>query len=448
MNSRLEGEHILIIGFGYRTGLCSANFLMKRGIAVSISDSKSADELSELKAKLISAPRAFFTGKQDIFQLDGIDKIVLSPGVPRTISLVKEALKRNIPVLSEIELAYSFAPEGVKIIGITGTDGKSTTVTLLHELLKTTYTSYLGGNIGTPFILFAGELKKGDVVVLELSSYQLEDNTNFICDVSSILNISEDHLDRYPSFDDYIKAKENIFDHTKKDGFAVLNKDNSYYGRFKKRAGVPVGTFSKSDKSADAHICCNDIIVDKQVICNVNKTGIKGVHNLENILCASLIAKRLCVSSENIGKVLKNFKGLPHRNEFVKSLNGIDFINDSKATTINSVIKAIESQNKPIVLMLGGRDKGLDFSILKEHLKLKVKYSILFGEARGKIASQLSGIENLQLEKDFERAVKLAYQKAQNGDVVLLSPGCTSWDAFSSFEERGNVFRKIVEGLV
>jgi len=442
---QLTNEHILIVGFGYRTGLLTSNFLMQKDITVSISDNKNESELSNLFQKLIKQPENFYTGNQTEEQLKGIDRIILSPGVPFAIPLIQSAVKRGIPVWSEIELAYRFLPDGVKIIGVTGTDGKSTTVSLIHHILKTKFNSFLGGNIGTPFISFVENITPGDVVVLELSSYQLEYNETFNCDIACILNIAEDHLDRYSSFDEYINAKENILKSQRKQDIAILNADDSSFKRHLNCVKGKLVSFSKfSSKKTDAYIDNNSIFYNNKKICSTDILKIKGVHNLENTLCSVAVACELSVDFEKIHTALSTFEGLHHRNEFIRTFNGIDFINDSKATTINAVKKALESQEKPVILMLGGRDKGLDFSQLDSLIEKKTKNIILFGEARDKIASQIKNGKKYDRIADFTMAVTEAYKKANKGDVVLLSPGCTSWDVFSSYEERGDFFRKIV----
>ncbi len=446
MQNNFRGEHILIVGFS-RTGLAAANFLFAKGAVVYISDTKPLEQLKDSFSELEGEPEKMYCGKQELEQLNGIHKVVLSPGVPRTIPLIKKAQEQNIPVLSEIELAYRHLPKDVKIIGITGTDGKTTTTNIISEMLKTTYTVYTGGNIGTPFLSFLDKVKSGDFVVLELSSYQLEHNETFKCDTACILNISQDHLDRYPGFDDYISAKENILKTQDKNSVSILNKDSGYFSRHKKFVKGNLISFSLTDKKSNAFIDNNNIVYNSSNICHTNIIKIQGVHNLENILCAVAVAKQYNVENKDIISVLETFSGLEHRNEFVDNINGIDFINDSKATTVNSVKKAIQSQNKPIILLLGGRDKGLDFSELNSLIDEKVKHVVLFGEAMQKIASQLNRTGNIDMVSEFELAVQTAYKRSISGDVVLLSPGCTSWDAFKSYEHRGKVFKKIVRGL-
>ncbi len=441
-----RGEHILITGFS-RTGLAAANFLMQNHAKVSITDIQPIEKLQENLDQLVGHPCNVFTGNQTAEQLNGIDKIILSPGVPRAIPLIQKAIEKNIPVLSEIELAYRYLPENVKIIGVTGTDGKSTTTNLISKMLSTTYRVHTGGNIGTPFISFVHQVKPGDFIVLELSSYQLEHNETFKCNVACILNISQDHLDRYDTFDDYISVKENILKNQHENSISILNKDSEYFSRHSKLVKGILISFSLTNKNSDIFLDNNNIIYNSNNICHTNIIKLQGIHNLENILCAIAVAKQYSVNNEKIKLVLKTFVGLEHRNEFVININGINFINDSKATTVNSVKKAIQSQNKPVILLLGGRDKGLDFSKLNKDINEKVKHIVLFGEAMNKIASQLNVKVATDIISEFELAVKTAYSIADSGDVVLLSPGCTSWDAFSSFEHRGRVFKEIVRGF-
>lgn len=441
---QLKEENILIVGFGYRTGLTTANCLLKKGITVSISDSKSKDQLSSLIKDLIGSIKRFYFGKQNISQLNDIDRVILSPGVPRTIPLIQQALQKKIPVTGEVELAYQLC-HPKKLIGITGTDGKTTTTTLVYELLKQQFPVKMGGNIGIPFISFVDEVDENSIVLLELSSYQLEEVPHFKCDIAIFLNLSEDHLDRYDNFNHYLEAKRNIFKNQSEQDIAILNYDDPHYERISQGIKSQVRTFSKQNKKANIFTSDSKIIYKNKEVISLDEIKLKGVHNLENTLAAILIAKEVDVSNQVIQTVLKEFKGLPHRNEYIDSIQGIDFINDSKATTINSVTKSLLSQDKPIVLLMGGQDKGLNFSLLKPFLEKRVKQLILFGEAKEKIDKEIQFSPTLvlgNLEEAFTEAVRIAVA----GDVVLLSPACTSFDQYENYEKRGNHFRELVFG--
>ncbi|MDH4127483.1 MAG: UDP-N-acetylmuramoyl-L-alanine--D-glutamate ligase, partial [Spirochaetota bacterium] len=384
----------------------------------------------------------FFTGNQDISQLKDIDRVILSPGVPRKIPIIQSAIEQKIPVMSEIELAYLLCNPKL-VIGITGTDGKTTTTSLCNELIKEEFHVLMGGNIGIPFISFVDDVKDDTIILLELSSYQLEDIPYFNCNIAALLNISEDHLDRYESFNHYIDAKKNIFKNQSSTDYAILNLDDNHYNTVSQGIKSQIMSFSKSNTNANAYVINNKIIFNDNEIISLNNIKLKGVHNLENILASVIIAKLVGVSNKSIQKVINEFRGLPHRNEFIASVCGIDFINDSKATTINSVIKSLLSQDKPIILLMGGQDKGLDFSLLKNHIEQRVKKLILFGEAKEKIDREIQFSPKKTIE-NLESAFEEALGSAVSGDIILLSPGCTSFDQYSNYEERGNHFRELV----
>ncbi|GMT49950.1 MAG: UDP-N-acetylmuramoylalanine--D-glutamate ligase [bacterium] len=442
---QLKREHILVVGFGYRTGLSTSNYLMDKGIKVSISDSQNEKDLKSLKDQLIGPLQHFYCGKQSSNQLDDIDRVILSPGVPRAIPLIHEALRRGLSVTSEIELAFLLCHPKM-IIGITGTDGKTTTTTLLNDLLKGEFKVFMGGNIGIPFISFVDQVDDKSIVLLELSSYQLEDMPLFNCHIASVLNVSEDHLDRYNHFQDYLNAKKNIFKNQTDQDYAILNLDDPHYETISKGIKGQILLFSQGNSNADVYINASKIVFKGREVVSLVDIKLKGVHNLENILSAVSMAKLAGSSDSVIQKVLNEFRGLPHRNELIDTIGEVDYINDSKATTINSVIKSLLSQDKPIILMMGGRDKGLNFSELKPHIDEKLKVLILFGEAKEKIDRKIQ-FHPTYLVGDLEEAFHLALQMAKGGDSVLLSPGCTSFDQYVSYEKRGDHFRELVNSL-
>ncbi len=442
---QLKKEHILIVGFGYRTGLSTSNYLIGKEVSVSISDSQNEQDLKLLKDQLIGPLQHFYCGEQSSKQLDGIHRVILSPGVPRVIPLVQEALRRGIPVTSEIELAFLLCHPKM-IIGITGTDGKTTTTTLLYELLKGEFKVFVGGNIGIPFISFVDDVDDKSIVLLELSSYQLEDMPSFNCHIASVLNVSEDHLDRYNHFQDYLNAKKNIFKNQGNTDHAIINLDDSHYEKTSQGIKSQILTFSKENRDADVYIKDSKVVFKSREVASLGDIRLKGVHNLENILAGVSMAKLAGGSDSAIQRVLNEFKGLPHRNELIDTVGEVDYINDSKATTINSVIKSLLSQDKPVILMMGGRDKGLNFSELKPYIKDKLKVLILFGEAKEKIDREIQ-FHPTHLVGDLEEAFHLAFQMAKEGECVLLSPGCTSFDQYMSYEKRGDHFRELVKRL-
>ena len=439
---QLKQEHLLIVGFSERTGLAVAQYLSDKDIPYSISDSRDEGTLSPLLKGLKVQPRALYAGKQDSSQLAGVDRVILSPGVPRAIPLIQEAQKNRIPVTGEVELAYLLSPAGCHI-GITGTDGKTTTTTLCYEILKRDFSVWMGGNIGVPFISFVDELNADSKVILELSSYMLEEIPHLNCNIASVLNVSPDHLDRYNSFEDYLEAKKNLLRMQSETDHAVLNMDDPHYERLSQDIRSGILSFSKDRPDATAFIRDSEVIYQGRAIVSLVDIPLRGQHNLENILAAVLISKLAGVRDSSIQEVIREFKGLPHRNETVDELGGILFINDSKATTINSVAKSLVSQDRGIILLIGGKDKGLDFGDLRHAVESRVKSLILFGEAREKIRAELQ-YDSTILVGDLEEAFSEALKVAVEGDVVLLSPGCTSFDQYQSYEERGNHFRELV----
>jgi UDP-N-acetylmuramoylalanine--D-glutamate ligase len=377
--------------------------------------------------------------------IEGKDFLVLSPGVPTDLSLLKEASDKKIPVFSEIEVAYWFC-EG-RIVGITGSNGKTTTATLLGEILKRDKREYVVcGNIGLPFSEVVELLTEEYTVVLELSSFQLEKIQKFHPEIAAVLNITPDHLDRHLDLNSYREAKKRIFINQTSDDFSVLNWDDpetsSFKGEIKSRGflfstqgEVEQGAFVKEDVLVFRYLGKEERIID------IDEIRIKGPHNLSNSACAATIAKLLGVESENLASALKTFPGVEHRLEEVADIRGVKYVNDSKATNANSVWYALRSTDPPIILLMGGRDKGGDFTRLTDQIKMKVKNLILLGEAKEKIGAQLKGLVPTFFVQDLKEAVDLAQKQAQAGDCVLLSPGCSSFDMFENYEHRGRVFK-------
>ena len=355
--------------------------------------------------------------------------------------------------MSEVELAFQDHPENW--IAITGTDGKSTTTSLIGNIVKLKYSNVIvGGNLGRPLTEMISEADKNAFIISELSSFQLENIINLKPKIGVLINISQDHLDRYDSYDSYIAAKFNLFKNQSADDFSVFNKDNKvisdqlnktnisskkYFFSFSSKLGT--GAFY-NDK--------NFIWQDEQgreVVFIDGEQQILGEHNKENILAAITVSKLLKIENEYIQAGIKDFKGLPHRMELVREYNGRHFFNDSKATTPSAVRMSIAGFDN-IILIMGGRDKDLDYSPLNEKLNKKVKRLILLGEAKDKIKSMIKyPREQISLFDNFKEAVLKSYDISENGDNIVLSPGCTSYDMFENFEERGEVFKKIVKQI-
>ncbi|EQB62815.1 MAG: hypothetical protein RBG1_1C00001G0394 [candidate division Zixibacteria bacterium RBG-1] len=447
---RIVGKKISILGMA-RSGLALAKTLKELGAKVFVSDLKDEKILKSETNELKKLKIDFETGEHSPKLLQEKDYLVLSPGVPGDIPIVKEAEFLGLPVFSEIEVAYWLCP--AEIVAITGSNGKTTTTTLMREILKKAgRKTWVAGNIGVAFSGVLSQITSEGIVVLEVSSFQLEKIQEFKPRISAILNLSPDHLDRYPNVDSYIQAKFRIFENQDKSDFAVLNYDDLLLRKKAAEIKAPVLFFSTSTGLEEgAYIKDKNLIVklggkEKRII-DINQIGIKGPHNLSNAACTSLIATILGVKPETIAEVLKEFKGVEHRLEPVAEINGIKFINDSKATNVDSVWYALQSVANPIILIAGGKDKGGDFSKLASLVKDKVKLLILIGQAKEKIKSVLGSLTETVEAQDLAEAVQTAYKKAQAGDAVLLSPACASFDMFLNFEERGKVFKQEVAKL-
>ncbi len=440
--------NILLLGFTKRTSFSVAKILGKEN-TILISDNVINDEklslINELEREKIKVINLLGNQSKEILDNYKIDKIIVSPGVPLNIPILEYAREKKIDCIGDIELFYGFFPENY-YIGITGTDGKTTTTTLVYELIKTEKNALLGGNIGIPVFDLYSKVKRDSFIVLELSSFQLEAIKNFRPNIALFLNLAEDHLDRYSSMEEYLMAKKRIFLNQTNNDYAIINYDSPYYEKIIEGVKSKILTFSTKSEKATIYYKNNMIYYEGKLFINREEIFIKGIHNVENSMAAILAAKICNISDDSIKNVLRNFKGVEHRLEFIRNINGVDYYNDSKSTTVNSLEKALLSFYKPIILIAGGRDKGLDFTKIRELVHKKVKCLILIGEAKEKIKNELE-FDNTFFENSLENAVKLAKEKAKEGDVILLSPGCASFDMFKNYEERGKVFKDIVNSL-
>jgi UDP-N-acetylmuramoylalanine--D-glutamate ligase len=435
------------MGLG-KTGVAAAGFLAKKGAVILIADEKPVSDLGGSMSILRELGVDFDMVGYDTDTLSGIDLIVPSPGIPPFDKLLAEALKRGIPIISEIELAYEFLKKPV--IAITGTNGKTTTTKLIGEILEGCGKKvFVGGNIGNPLISCAGEEREEDYLVAEISSFQLQWIKFFRPSVSVLLNISLDHLDYHKSFEEYRSVKEKIFENQTAEDLAVINAGYPGVCELSKKIAARVEYFGSSSRPEDG------IFVDGQVLKYVNSSeedeeypvsmvGMMGVHNLENVMAAVLVAKRCGCGREKIIEAVKNFKAVAHRIEFVCERNGVKFYDDSKGTNIDSVCRALESFDGSVVLLMGGRDKGADFTLLDKLVREKVRKLILFGEAAKEINSVIGNLVDTEVTGGLGDAVEIARKESVRGDTVLLSPGCTSFDEFRNYEERGRFFKKLV----
>jgi UDP-N-acetylmuramoylalanine--D-glutamate ligase len=430
--SRARAQTFLVVGLSELTGLPAAKLLERHGVRYKVSDSASRAELAPRLAQLSVADSDVFTGPQLPAQLEGIDCVLIAPGVPRTIPLLVEARRRGVPVLVDVDFAYELIA-GKRIVAITGTDGKTTTTTLTGELLSSLGRVVVGGNIGTSVYSMLDEIAAADWLVLELSSFMLEELTRFRPHFAAILNVAQDHIDRYPSLDAYAAAKQTIVRHCQPNDVLVLNVDDARLAAFRP-AHVGLRQVSRRDLR-DGDLCVGGARY------RYAECGLSGQQNVINILVAATIAHEAGVAPEAIMATLRRFRGLPHRMEHVGRFGGVDAYNDSKASNAHAVKAALLNFESNVVLILGGRDKGLDFSILRDQTR-RLRCLVCYGVDGPKLRDALA-FEPSHYTYCFDDAVKLAARQCRPGDVLLMSPGCTSWDQYRWYGERGDAFREL-----
>jgi len=442
----IKGKKVLVLGLA-RTGRECARFLAQRGASVQVTDVRSEEELKQEMETLAALPIRYFLGGEDPDWLEGVDIIVPSPGVPAENVLLKEGSRRGIKILSEIEFACRFLP--APLVAITGTNGKSTTTTLVGEMLKASGAKvFVGGNIGTPLIGFVGGDWEWGVV--EVSSFQLEWIEEFRPRISVLLNLTEDHLDRYPNFRAYCQAKQRIFEAQAANDIAILSRDDRLVWEMRKRIRARVVSFGFSEVDDGVFVAAREMIWrdgSREEKFPLSRVKIQGVHNVENMMAAIAAAKSAGVSASAIQKVLEDFPGLEHRLEFVREKDGVRYYNDSKGTNVGAVVKSLASFSDPVILLAGGVDKGGDYGILRQEIRQKVRRLVLFGEAQEIIARALGDLTETVIVENLEAAVGDAFAHARAGEVVLLSPACSSFDMFRNYAERGQVFKSLVQAL-
>jgi UDP-N-acetylmuramoylalanine--D-glutamate ligase len=447
----VKNKKILVVGFA-RSGLSATNFLLERGARVTVTDTKREEELKDYLSQLNMPPKLSL-GAHQIEEFLDADLIVLSPGVPSNLPELQQASERGIPVYSEVELAYRFL-EG-KIIGVTGSNGKTTTTTLIGELFqKAGRECVVAGNIGSPLIQFADSSSASTetTFVVELSSFQLENIQEFKCDIALILNVSPDHQDRYERFEDYVQAKEQIFLNQTGEDYAVINADNPFTLKMASRRPARVLLYSRKQDLEEGVFVRNGSIQviwegQEQCLMAVDEIRLRGGHNLENMLAATAAGVLSGLDREVMIETFRSFAGVEHRLEWVRELSGVTFYNDSKATNMDSAAQALQAFAEPLVVIMGGKDKGADFGVLQPLVSDKVRMLVLLGAAADKISHSLGKHVATVHAQDLGQAVELAYENARPGDVVLLAPGCTSFDMFDDFEHRGRVFKERVNAL-
>lgn len=445
-------KNVLVVGAGI-SGLGAAHVLLRHGYQVLISDLH--DNIKDLKEKqtLLALGAIFKFGAQAEILLKNIDTVVVSPVVPLENPIVAAALKKGIPVISEVELAYRMTK--APILAVTGTNGKTTTTTLLGDMINDSGIPFaLAGNMGISLSREAELVPENGLIAAEISSFQLEFIDTFRPKVAVILNITPDHMERHHTMENYVETKARIFENMGEDQCILLNAEDSYTPYLTKKAHAEVCLFSTKKTVKEGASLLDDTLVLKRhgqeiVLAKIQDIQLKGNQNYENILAASFLAYEGGIPVESIRHSILSFKGLPHRIEFVGTFNGISYYNDSKATNVDAAIKGMEAFNKPVILIAGGHDKGTPLNSFMEAAKKHVKHLILIGEAasRFKVEAEKSHITSVVLASDMEEAVKKGKELAGEGDTVLLSPACSSFDIYSSFEERGLHFKRIVNKL-
>jgi len=441
-------KRVLVVGLG-KTGEATADFLLRRGARVKISEKKTEDELGGRLQRWFKRGAEVEAGGNRLASFLEADLIIPSPGVP-PLPEFRAAQAQGVPVLSEIELASRFLKGTV--IGITGTNGKSTTTALVHKILKDAgRRARLAGNIGTPLISFVDRSRDDDIYVTEISSFQLAYIKDFRVSVAVFLNISQNHLDWHATFESYFDSKKKLVLTQGEGDKAVLNRDDSSVWRLKDEAKSETFGFSRKRILRRGSFVRGAWIVvrdaDEKKIMPVSEIRLPGLHNQENVLAAAMAAHLLGVEPREMREAIRTFSGLEHRLERVLTVRGVEFINDSKATTVDATLRALESIDRPIVLVLGGQDKSSDFSKLRRPVKSRVKKVVLVGAAKEKIRKALAGAVSMEEASSFDEVVPLAFAAASRGGVVLLAPACTSWDMFRNFEERGRTFKRDVRRL-
>jgi UDP-N-acetylmuramoylalanine--D-glutamate ligase len=448
--SLVRGNNVSVIGAA-RSGVAVARLLQHHGARPFVSDKTTPDKLNIEAQTLRELGIEYELGGHSERVYD-CSLMVISPGVPSNAPVVIEAQQRSISVVSEVEVASWFCRS--PIVAITGSNGKTTTTTLIGRILGDAKKDHaVAGNIGTAFSSVVLELAPAQTAVLEISSFQLDHCETFRPRISAILNITQNHMDRYEhSMENYAASKARIFMNQKDDDAVLYDADDEWTGRIIGRARcrrIPFSIHRVVDEGAFVE---NGQLVTtlqgmRSEIIRTDEISIRGPHNLYNAMAAALAGQLMGVSTASIRATLRNFKGVEHRQEFVKEVNGVRYYNDSKATSVDAVWYALQAFDRPIVLMLGGRDKGNDYSRIADLVRKNVRAIVAMGESADKVERAFEGIKPLRRAASIDEAVLAARSLAQNGDVVLLSPACASFDWFENYEQRGRVFKELVRNL-
>jgi UDP-N-acetylmuramoylalanine--D-glutamate ligase len=445
----VKGKRVLVVGLG-KSGIASALFLADRGARVAVSDTKSEEELPREIPLLLDRGIVVEAGYHGERTFKEQELIVISPGVPADVPQLLQARQAGIPVIGEVELAARYLKG--KIVAITGSNGKTTTTTLAGEIIAAGGRETLvGGNIGTPAISFVESSTDETWIVLEVSSFQLETIETFHPKIAVVLNVTPDHLDRHGTFDNYAAAKTRIFENQTRDDFAVLNADDATCIAMADKTKAAVYWFSRQREAEHGAFVRGDSIIwrdlgKEQTVMHIAEISLKGAHNVENVLAAVCSGMLAGVDPAEIRHAVANFKAVEHRLEYVAIIRGVQYYNDSKATNVDATIKALESFPSGVHLILGGKDKGSDYSVLNPLLEKRVKRVYTIGSAANKIESQLRGTQVVSAGT-IDNALRRASESATPGDIVLLAPACASFDQFVSYEHRGRVFKDLVKQM-
>jgi len=441
---KLEGLRVVVLGLA-RSGLAAAKFLAARGARVTATDSRPLEKLGSAGAVLDQLGISFLPQRAEL--LTSADLVVVSPGVPASVPDLEKARAAGVEVIGEVELAARFMRGPV--VAITGSNGKTTTTALLGHLLATAgVAAQVGGNIGIPPTAMVESSREDQWNVLELSSFQLATTSNLHARIAAILNISENHLDWHGSMAAYIEAKGRILRGQTAADLAVLNLDDSVSASYAAQTPARVAWFStRQAVSGGVWLSDGQLLLDGEAFMAAKDVPLPGQHNLENVLAAARMAREAGASLEAIARGVESFEAVEHRLEFIRTRLGVRYYNDSKATTPAATLKSIAALEGPLWIILGGKDKGLNFTPLREPLAGRTRAILLVGQDAGKIAGQLASVAPLEQMGTIDAAVRFAAQRAEAGDIILLAPACTSWDQFQNFEERGRFFKTVVREL-
>lgn len=448
-----NGKKALVCGMA-RSGIAAAKLLNRLGARVTLQDMKKREEISADVLALEGEGIVLYTGANPDEIACAQDLIVLSPGIPCDLPFIAAAEKVGIEVISEVELAYRLTP--CPITAITGTNGKTTTTTLTGEIMKTAYSgTAVVGNIGIPYSEEVGRLTEKDWVVAEISSFQMEKAKEFHPHISAVLNITPDHLNRHKTMDVYIAMKERVFAKQTTADFCILNHGDEICRKMADKTAAKVFFFDSSETLAEGIYLDGDAIEVRwgainETLIHVDELQILGVHNYENVMAAAAMGICAGIALDTIRAVLKGFAGVAHRIEYVATVDGVDYYNDSKGTNVDASIRAVLAMKKPIVLIGGGYDKGSSFDEWTKLFPGRVKHLVLIGVTAPKVraSAEKFGFTAISDCETFEEAVDLCREKAEDGDCVLLSPACASWGMFDNYEQRGDMFKEQVRGYL